>query len=120
MLGANLCLLYGLSMDVLLLVDRSLGAASDGAESARRFALSALWGLYATAAIFWGFMRRTTAVRYAGLGLMGVVVTKVLLIDLADVGTLWRIASFMGVGALLLLLSLAYHKILNPTPERGP
>jgi uncharacterized membrane protein len=41
-------------------------------------------------------------------------------VDLADVGTLWRIASFMGVGALLLLVSLAYHKILNPKTESRP
>lgn len=110
--GANMVLLYGLSLEVLLMVDRSLapGLDDEARESARQFALSALWAAYGGALVAWGFLREGVAVRAVGLGLLGIVVLKLLFVDLANVETGWRIATFIGVGALLLLLSLAYHR----------
>ncbi|MBW3624123.1 MAG: DUF2339 domain-containing protein, partial [Armatimonadetes bacterium] len=112
LLGANLSLLCGLSIEVSLLVERLLGpgAAQQVMESAKQFALSALWAAYASVLMAWGFFRENGAVRLAGLTLLGGVVLKLLFVDLSNVETGWRIASFLGVGALLLLVSLAYHR----------
>jgi uncharacterized membrane protein len=63
--------------------------------------------------IFWGvlgFAAMTSAARWkrrwiwiAGSALMGVVVLKLFLVDLSSSGTVARIASFLSVGALLLV-----------------
>jgi uncharacterized membrane protein len=41
---------------------------------------------------------------FAGAALLGVVVGKLILLDLANSGTVARIVSFLGVGALLLII----------------
>jgi uncharacterized membrane protein len=40
----------------------------------------------------------------AGAALLGVVVGKLFLVDLANTGTVARIVSFLGVGVILLLI----------------
>jgi uncharacterized membrane protein len=72
--------------------------------------LSLLWTLYAAAALAWGFLRSNPAVRYAALGLFGLTVFKVFAVDLGAVKTAYRILSFLVLGVVLLLVSLAYQK----------
>jgi len=72
--------------------------------------LSVSWTLYAGAALGWGFLRANPAVRYAALGLLGLTVFKVFAVDLAAVKTVYRILSFLVLGVVLLLVSLAYQK----------
>jgi uncharacterized membrane protein len=72
--------------------------------------LSVLWTLYAAAALAWGFLRRVPAVRYAALGLFGLVIGKVFLADLAALGTAYRIVSFMVLGLVLLSVSYLYQR----------
>jgi predicted membrane protein DUF2339 len=72
--------------------------------------LSLLWTLYAAAALGWGFLRSNPAVRYAALALFGLTVFKVFAVDLGAVKTAYRILSFLVLGVVLLLVSLAYQK----------
>jgi uncharacterized membrane protein len=72
--------------------------------------LSVLWTLYAAAALAWGFLRSSAALRYAALALFGLTVIKVFAVDLAAVRTAYRILSFLVLGVVLLLVSLAYQK----------
>jgi uncharacterized membrane protein len=72
--------------------------------------LSLLWTLYAAAALAWGFLRSNPALRYAGLALFGLTVFKVFAVDLGAVKTAYRILSFLVLGVVLLLVSLAYQK----------
>ena len=51
-----------------------------------------------------------------GAALLGLVVVKLFTVDLADVGTIARIVSFLGVGAVLLVIG--YFAPLPPTKER--
>jgi len=69
-----------------------------------------LWTLYAAASLAWGFVRSNPAVRYAALALFGLTVIKVFAIDLGAVKTVYRILSFLVLGVVLLLVSLAYQK----------
>jgi uncharacterized membrane protein len=48
---------------------------------------------------------------YAALGLLGLTVFKVFTVDLAAVKTAYRILSFLILGVVLLLVSLAYQKL---------
>lgn len=77
-------------------------------------ALSIFWGLL-------GFIAMTTAARQrwryvwmVGAGLMVVVIAKLFLVDLSSIGTLARIASFLTVGALLLITGY-----LAPLPPKS-
>jgi uncharacterized membrane protein len=72
--------------------------------------LSVLFTLYAAAALAWGFARRIPAVRYGALGLFGIVIVKVFLIDLAELQAIYRILSFFVLGLVLLGVSYVYQR----------
>ncbi|HSE02774.1 MAG TPA: DUF2339 domain-containing protein [Methylomirabilota bacterium] len=72
--------------------------------------LSVLWTLYAGIALGWGFVRGNTALRYGALALFGLTVIKVFAVDLAAVKTAYRILSFLVLGVVLLLVSVAYQR----------
>jgi hypothetical protein len=81
--------------------------------------LSVLWTVYAAVTLAWGFVRRSTALRYAALGLFGLVIVKVFIVDLASVKTLYRMLSFLILGVVLLLVGLLYQKA-SRRPPREP
>lgn len=68
-------------------------------------ALSLFWTLLSMALMIAAARRALRTMWIAGLILMGVVLVKLLLVDLAQSGTLERIVSFTGVGVLMLLIS---------------
>jgi uncharacterized membrane protein len=74
--------------------------------------LSVLWTVYAGLALAWGFVRGNRPLRYAALGLLGLTVVKVFAVDFAAVKTSYRILSFLVLGIVLLLVSLAYQKLV--------
>jgi uncharacterized membrane protein len=78
--------------------------------------LSVLWTLYAVAALAWGFLRRSAPVRYAALGLFGLTIFKVFVVDLASVKTLYRMLSFLLLGIVLLLVGFLYQKMSRKLP----
>ncbi len=117
--AAGLILLFVLSMNWTRYQDGLLAAARAASRShtvaalrwRSQVGLSILWALYAGAALGWGFLRANPAVRYAALGLLGLTVFKVFAVDLAAVKTAYRILSFLVLGVVLLLVSLAYQKL---------
>ena len=66
--------------------------------------LSLLWTLAAMVLMFLARRRLERGLWVAGAALLGVVVAKLFLVDLASSGTVARIVSFIGVGALLLVI----------------
>lgn len=79
-----------------------LGAVmqADGLQAA----LSIVWATLGVAAMFGGARNGKRAIWVAGAALMGIVVVKLLLVDLGNTGTVSRIVSFIGVGVLLLVI----------------
>jgi uncharacterized membrane protein len=69
-----------------------------------------LWTIFASAALVWGFARSLPALRYGGLALLGVVIAKVFVVDLAAVHTGYRIVSFLVLGLVLLGVSYLYQR----------
>ncbi len=67
-------------------------------------ALSLTWALCGVAAMVLGYRKMVRGVWVMGAALLGIVVLKLFFVELADRGGLFRIVSFMGVGALLLLV----------------
>lgn len=75
--------------------------------------LSIFWGLLGFASMTLAARRRWRYTWLAGAALMTVVIAKLFLVDLSNVGTIARITSFLTVGALLLVTGY-----LAPLPPR--
>ena len=114
--GANLLLFV--SMEIRHLWQAGdIGQAGDivlrhGTSNGELYTYSVVWLLMASAALLLGSWLQKTSLYKAGMGLLLVVVAKLFLIDMSDLTGLWRVASFMGLG--LVLLALAWlHQRLN-------
>jgi uncharacterized membrane protein len=79
-------------------------------------ATSITWTSLALGLTWTATRKRLRELWFAGVGLLGLVVAKLFVIDLAGVGTVARIISFIVVG--LLILVLAYLSPLPPGEER--
>lgn len=84
------------------------------------FALSLTWTLYACGLMAFGISRRSLRARLLAVVVFGLVILKLVLADVWMLETPLRIAAFMGLGLVLLLCSLSYHRfrelILGPDP----
>ncbi|HUP08768.1 MAG TPA: DUF2339 domain-containing protein [Caldimonas sp.] len=77
--------------------------------------LTLLWTALALALMWVAARRDMRRVWLAGAALLGVVVVKLLAIDLSGSGTVARIVSFIGVGALMLVIGY-----VAPLPGHSP
>ena len=98
-----------LNFEVVRLVDYCAGSFADFV-TAKQVALSVLWAVVGLGAVIVGFARQLRPLRYVALGLLGVTLVKILFVDLAQVRPVYRILSFVAVGALLLCVSFVYHR----------
>ncbi|MBN2339704.1 MAG: DUF2339 domain-containing protein [Acidobacteria bacterium] len=72
--------------------------------------ISVAWALFATALLAAGISRNLPAWRWFALGLLGLTLLKVLFLDMAEVRQIWRVLSFLALGALLMACSYAYSR----------
>lgn len=77
-------------------------------------ALSALWSLVGLAALIAGLRTNIAPVRTAGLALLLMAVAKVFLFDLSTLTSVYRVASFIVLGLLLLAGAFAYQRLRPP------
>ena len=80
---------------------------------AESYAYSAVWLLFALALFVAGIRLGRQYVRYAGLGVMVLVVLKVFLWDLSSLEGLYRIASFIGLGLCLVGIGWLYQRFVQ-------
>lgn len=73
--------------------------------------LSVFWSVAGIIMLAIGFARRINALRYLALGLFGLTLVKVLLVDLSNLKMAYRIISFIVLGVLLLFASFLYQKL---------
>jgi uncharacterized membrane protein len=85
-----------------------LGTLS-GAEG---LAYSAAWLAFGLGLLGVGVWRSGRPVRQAGLGVVLLAVLKVFLYDLSELAGLYRVLSFLGLGASLLLLAWLYQRFV--------
>jgi len=95
----------------------------DALPRARFAAISVLWALFAAGLMTLGFARKLPVLRRCAIGLFAATVFKVLLRDMANVETPYRILSFLIVGLVLIAASYLYHRfagrILSAIDEEG-
>ena len=77
--------------------------------------LTILWTLLALAATIIASRYLQRALWFMGIGLLGVVVLKLVLVDLSQTEALWRVISFLGAGSLILVIG--YLAPLPPARE---
>jgi uncharacterized membrane protein len=86
-------------------------------DTAVQAGLSIFWTLLALGAMMRANLSGQRVVWFAAAGLMAVVVGKLFLVDLARVGTVERIVSFLVVGGLMLVIG--YFSPLPPLAKRA-
>jgi hypothetical protein len=86
-----------------------------GVHQQAQVALSALWSLVGLAVLIVGLRANSAPVRTAGLALLLVAVAKVFVFDLSTLDSVYRVASLIVLGALLLAGAFAYQR-LRPEP----
>lgn len=119
--SANLLALLWLSCELWAAYQRS---AADWNFATFTFTLSTIWTVYAAALLAFGIGRRARWARLFSVSLFGLVIVKLVLADVWLLETPLRIASLMGLGLVLLLCSLGYHRfralILGPDDPASP
>ena len=78
--------------------------------SAEGWTVSIAWLLLGTALLVAGIVTGSRLLRGASLAVFGAAVVKVFLFDVAALGDLWRVLSFLGLGGSLLLLAWLYQR----------
>lgn len=66
--------------------------------------LTILWTLLALVATIIASRYWQRALWFMGIGLLGIVVLKLVLVDLSQTEAIWRVISFLGTGSLILLI----------------
>jgi uncharacterized membrane protein len=105
-LAANLVLLLFVSLDLWDYVGQA--PVGEYRTYAQQLALSIFWSAYAFLAIVIGIWRRTRPLRLFAMALLGISILKVFLFDLSFLSLPYRILSFLGLGVILMLVSLLY------------
>jgi len=72
--------------------------------------LTVAWGLQGAGLLVAGFVLHARRVRFTGLTLLGVCIVKLLIYDVSELEMVFRIFSFIILGALLLAVSFAYGR----------
>src|SRR5580704_5018864 len=110
-IGANVLALVALSLEFWDAFGRMPSLGIDRGH-AQELALSMLWLVYALGLLGAGLWKKSEAMRWQALVLLGVVIVKVFLFDLSFLEKFYRIVSFFLLGLALLLISFYYQRQL--------
>lgn len=109
--GLGIALLFVLLNVEMYLYFSSTISDPERAQWATQMSLSILWAVYATALLVIGFWRTVRPLRLVALGLFGATALKVVILDMAKVEEVYRIVSFLVLGALMIGASYLYHRV---------
>ncbi|MEX2116764.1 MAG: DUF2339 domain-containing protein [Bacteroidota bacterium] len=88
----------------------SIGKEVSSLLNLRQLSISGVWLLYSIAAMIVGIARNAKGPRFFAIGLFGLTILKIFIVDLAFLETLYRVFSFMALGIILLGVSYAYQR----------
>jgi uncharacterized membrane protein len=86
----------------------------------RELMLSVTWAAYATALVVVGLRRRFAPLRIFAMVVLALTIVKVFTVDLAQLQRVYRVASVLGLGVMLLLTSYLYQKARAGTRIGSP
>ncbi|HTL44881.1 MAG TPA: DUF2339 domain-containing protein [Vicinamibacterales bacterium] len=76
----------------------------------RELMLSVTWAAYATTLVVVGLRRQFAPLRIFAMVVLALTIAKVFTVDLAQLQRVYRVASMLGLGVMLLLTSYLYQK----------
>ena len=110
---ANILTLWALSVQVIdafyIAADNNL-VSGHIVNNAISLSLSGLWALYAAILIVLGIVRRDRWLRLGGLALLAIPILKLFLYDAFQLDQGFRVAAFIGLGALLVVGGFLYQR----------
>ena len=106
--AGHLTMLTGLSMEVVGLAARS--SQQNNRLSRETIGITILFALYAVMLVSVGVARRSAVHRLAGLALTAIVIVKLYLYDVWQLGRVYQIVAFVLLGILLLSTSFLYSR----------
>ncbi|MFH1616027.1 MAG: DUF2339 domain-containing protein [Planctomycetota bacterium] len=71
--------------------------------------LSVMWAIYGSLLVAVGLWRKKAALRYAALGLFGIVLAKAFIFDMSMLKSVYRIAGFIVLGLAMIAVSFLYQ-----------
>jgi uncharacterized membrane protein len=86
-------------------------------QRAQQLSLSVVWTVYGGAMLVIGIWRRNRLLRVMALLLLGLTIFKVFIVDLASLDRIYRIVSFIVLGAILLVVSFLYQQYQRRAAE---
>jgi uncharacterized membrane protein len=89
------------------------------ARLVREAMISIIWAGYATGLIVAGLRRAYPPIRYFAIVVFSGTILKVFLVDLAELDRIYRVASIIGLGVLLLITSYLYQRARAPNAKSG-
>jgi uncharacterized membrane protein len=110
---SNLLAIIALSAEAYGYYAKSIEASPASAPDlrlAQQLSLSVIWTVYGGAMLTAGIARRNSMLRMMALGLLGLTIIKVFLLDLSSLEKVYRIVSFIVLGAILLAVSFLYQR----------
>jgi uncharacterized membrane protein len=118
--AANVLVIWALTLEIDLYFQISPGRPD--VFLSRSLTTSLLWTLYATALVMAGVRMKAAALRWQGLILFGMTTLKVFFSDLGYLSGLYRIASSIALGVVLLVVSFLYQRSLaaRRSAQKGP
>jgi uncharacterized membrane protein len=117
-IAANILAIAAASLEVWDMFGRMHSLGIDRGH-AQELALSMLWLVWALGLLGAGLWKKSEAIRWQALVLLGVVIVKVFLFDLSFLERFYRIVSFLLLGLALMLISFYYQRqLLGRKDER--
>jgi uncharacterized membrane protein len=110
-IAANILAIAASSLEVWDVFARMPSLGIDRGH-AQELALSMLWLVWALGLLGAGLWKKSQAIRWQALVLLGVVIVKVFLFDLSFLEKFYRIVSFLLLGIALMLISFYYQRQL--------
>lgn len=114
-IGGNLLVLFFLTTEISGSFEAAYYRASDyqlkrDIRSRMQLSISGLWGLYSIVMVTLGILRRQRPLRLFAILLFAATILKVFLVDLSEMEKIYRIIASIGLGVLLLLVSMMYQR----------
>jgi len=113
--AAHVVTLMALGLELVSWVQKSV--AADDIFQTTTVSISILMAFYALFLVTLGVATKTAINRILGLGLMALVVLKLYISDVWELGYLFKIVAFIGLGVLLLSVSYLYSRF-RPVIEK--
>jgi uncharacterized membrane protein len=113
--AAGAMLLFGATAEIRRYFSLSLMPAKT-AGLASGLMVSAWWLVFAAALVVIGMRHSLQAVRFAGLGVAGLAIVKVVAFDLSSLDALYRVGSVFILGLVSLSLAYLYHRAYISRP----